>query len=254
MPEMQYVDGQFRHRLPNSVSVGANDIVVPRRAAACSRPKTRSTSASPTPKSLRAFWPAIALSSDRLMGCPQMCWAGPSSRLTRAPTSLITLLPSGGLGPHWPTRAQSPLGLRTRWPKQPSRVGAARPAEGSMTRLLPASSTITQVSANSLDMSDRAIRSLTQRTRSFAETFTDLLDPMLRPTTVTGYVGGSGRYIGIVRAKVADATDENVPSPISWPGHGRSKSSSPIKMLHPTPSSCATRRGSSLIATRPRSP
>ena len=79
-----------------------------------------------------------------------------------------------------------------------------------MTRLLPANSTITQVSANSLDMSDRAIRSLTQRTRSFAETFTDLLDPMLRPTTVTGYVGGSGRYIGIVRAKVADATDENV--------------------------------------------
>ena len=33
---------------------------------------------------------------------------------------------------------------------------------------------------------------------------------MLRPTTVTGYVRGSGRYIGIVRAKVADATDENV--------------------------------------------
>ena len=92
----------------------------------------------------------------------------------------------------------------------PSRVGAARPAEGSMTRLLPASSTITQVSANSLDMSDRAIRFSPKGRGPLPRRSLDLLDPMLRPTTVTGYVGGSGRYIGIVRAKVADATDENV--------------------------------------------
>lgn len=211
MPEMQYVDGRFRHRLPDSVSVGANDIVVPRRAAVF--------------ETENAFDPSIA-------GTEILESILASNRYVVRP---IDGLPSDVLGWTFFTVDESPYlsnHFITEWKFgvtlaacvhnhlfvfdsngltfSPSRVGATRPAEGSMTRLLPTTSTITQVSANSLDMSDRAIRSLTQRTRSFAETFTDLLDPMLRPTRVTGYVEGSGRYIGIVRAKVADATDENV--------------------------------------------
>jgi len=67
------------------------------------------------------------------------------------------------------------------------------------------------MSASSMDMSPRAVRATTTSTNSFADSFTDLLDPFLLPTNVAGYVDGAGRYLGLTRGKVSDATAERVP-------------------------------------------
>ena len=234
MPEMQYVDGRFRHRLPNSVSVGANDIVVPRRAAVFETEDAFDLGIANT-EILESILASNRFVVRPIDGLPPdvLGW------------TFFTVDESPYLSNHFITEWRFGVALAARVRNHlfvfdsdgltfsPSRVGAARPAEGSMTRLLPASSTITQVSANSLDMSDRAIRSLTQRTRSFAETFTDLLDPMLRPTTVTGYVEDQVVTSASSARRWPTLPMRTFPSPISWPGHGRSKSSSPIKMLTP---------------------
>src|SRR5262249_13834386 len=93
------------------------------------------------------------------------------------------------------------------------KAGVERLARGWLSRLFRDSCDaeavrITRMSASSLDMSARAIRSVTTSTASFAETFTDLLDPVLLPTNVAGYVGGAARYLGLTRAKLSDATTE----------------------------------------------
>lgn len=63
---------------------------------------------------------------------------------------------------------------------------------------------ITQLSFISLDMSERSIRSQATRARSFADTFTDLSDPALVPTTAAGFVAHTRRYIGLRRARITD--------------------------------------------------
>ncbi len=64
---------------------------------------------------------------------------------------------------------------------------------------------VNRMSFISLDLSDRAIRSQITRTHSFADTFTDLLDPALVPTAVSGVVGGTPRYVGLRRARVSES-------------------------------------------------
>jgi superfamily II DNA or RNA helicase len=70
---------------------------------------------------------------------------------------------------------------------------------------------ITRMASTSLDMSDRAIRTQAIRTRSFDTTFTDLSDPFLAPSSVYGYIKGRGRYVGLSRARIADASDGLMP-------------------------------------------
>jgi hypothetical protein len=176
MPEMQYVDGRFRHRLPDSVSVGADDIVVPRRAAVFETENAFDLGIAST-EILESILASNRFVVRPIDGLP----------LDVLGWTFFTVDESPYLSNHFITEWRFGVALAARVRNHlfvfdsdgltfsPSRVGAARPTEGSMTRLLPASSTITQVSANSLDMSDRAIRSLTQRTRSFAETFTDFM-------------------------------------------------------------------------------
>jgi superfamily II DNA or RNA helicase len=73
------------------------------------------------------------------------------------------------------------------------------------------SSRLTRMSFGSLDMSERAIRTLAMRTRSFETTFTDLLDPNLVPTAASGFVAGKARYIGFAKARLRDASERRVP-------------------------------------------
>jgi hypothetical protein len=68
-------------------------------------------------------------------------------------------------------------------------------------------STLTHIAANSLEMSDRAIRTQATRTRSFETTFTDLLDPTLVPTSVYGFVANRGRYLGIAKGRISQSID-----------------------------------------------
>jgi len=63
---------------------------------------------------------------------------------------------------------------------------------------------LSRISFNSLEMSQGAIRGLAMNTHSFADTFTDLLDPSLVPATAAGFVGGLPRYVGFAKARVRD--------------------------------------------------
>nr|WP_286189378.1 DEAD/DEAH box helicase family protein [Labrenzia sp. R5_0] len=73
------------------------------------------------------------------------------------------------------------------------------------------SSRLSRMSFSSLDMSQHAIRGMAMRTRSFADVFTDLLDPSLVPATASGFVNGSARYIGFARSRLRDASEGYVP-------------------------------------------
>jgi hypothetical protein len=66
-------------------------------------------------------------------------------------------------------------------PFDPKKVGATRLERSDLVRLFAPSKPshqvrITKLAASSLDMSDRAIRTMTTSTASFEDTFTDLLD------------------------------------------------------------------------------
>ncbi|WP_315764245.1 DEAD/DEAH box helicase [Bradyrhizobium sp. SZCCHNR2009] len=79
---------------------------------------------------------------------------------------------------------------------------------------------ITRMSSSSLDMSERAIRSQASRTRSFENTFTDLLDPAMVPTSAYAFLDGIGRYLGLTRARIRDSFPEPLPLAryIEWAG------------------------------------
>ncbi|MFD0908596.1 DEAD/DEAH box helicase [Ruegeria arenilitoris] len=72
------------------------------------------------------------------------------------------------------------------------------------------SSRLSRMSFSSLDMSQHAIRAMALRTRSFADAFTDLLDPSLVPATAAGFVNGTARYVGFNRSRLRDATERYV--------------------------------------------
>ena len=72
-------------------------------------------------------------------------------------------------------------------------------------------SRLSRMSFSSLDMSQNAIRGMAMRTRSFADVFTDLLDPSLVPATAAGFVNGSARYVGFARSRLRDASERYVP-------------------------------------------
>ncbi len=77
---------------------------------------------------------------------------------------------------------------------------------------------LSRMSFSSLEMSQSAIRSMALRTRSFADVFTDLLDPSLVPATAFGFIEGRTRYLGFVRSRIRDGSEGLVPIPqyIEW--------------------------------------
>ncbi len=77
---------------------------------------------------------------------------------------------------------------------------------------------LSRMSFSSLEMSQSAIRSMALRTRSFADVFTDLLDPSLVPATAFGFIDGRARYLGFVRSRIRDAAERLVPMSqyITW--------------------------------------
>lgn len=104
-----------------------------------------------------------------------------------------------------------------------SDLGMRRADRGAIAKLMPNSTDarpvrISRMGMFSLDVSERAIRSLAMRTRSFADTFGDLLEPVLVPTTTFGFVSGRGRYLGLTRARVTDSYNAPMPLPefCSW--------------------------------------
>jgi len=98
-------------------------------------------------------------------------------------------------------------------------LGMRRPERALLQKLMPngtakRSVRINRMSTFSLDTSDRAIRSMSIRSRSIEDTF-DLLDPILVPTTTSGFVAQRARYVGFSRARLSDS----YPEPISLPSY-----------------------------------
>lgn len=97
----------------------------------------------------------------------------------------------------------------------PSDICATKPERNVLQRLMPHGSEkrpvrINRMSTFSLDTSDRAIRSMSIRSRSIADTV-DLLDPVMVPTTTSGYVHNHARYVGFSRARVSEKMAETLP-------------------------------------------
>ncbi|MGJ4891205.1 DEAD/DEAH box helicase [Bradyrhizobium sp. HKCCYLRH3099] len=98
----------------------------------------------------------------------------------------------------------------------PAKLGLGRGSRQLLERAFPAgadpsSVRLTRMSFSSLDMSEHSIRSMATRTRSFATTFTDLLDPSLVPITAFGFVSRRARYIGFAKSRIRDAAERYRP-------------------------------------------
>jgi superfamily II DNA or RNA helicase len=216
IPDTQYVDGEFRQRLPGDVLIAAEDLMVPLRA------------------SVFLIEPSFDL-EDAALEIHEAIVAR-----NRFVVREIEGLPENAIGWTYFGVRESPYLVKhfmTEWVMglflgarigplflvqdtdgvvfDPTKVDLERAGREHLLRMFAdhaeSQVTITRMSAHSLDMSDRAIRTLSARTRSFAETFTDLLDPILVPTSVYGFVEGNGRYLGIKRGRISDASDSFVP-------------------------------------------
>lgn len=97
-------------------------------------------------------------------------------------------------------------------------LGLKRVARNTLEKVFPANTNdpnaewtrLSRISFNSLEMSQDAIRGLAMNTHSFADTFTDLLDPSLVPATAAGFVDGLPRYVGFAKARLRDGGYEYV--------------------------------------------
>ena len=216
MPVQQYADGQFRKRLPITGSLDCDDLLVPRRAAIFSiGPGFEDTLVA------TEVYEGI-LARNRFVVHP----------IARLPNNVwgwtfFTVDESPYLSRHFVTEWQFGLSLLVRVndrlfvfdtdgvPFDPGRIGVSRLGREELVRLFGPSSTaqkvrITKLAAASLEMSDRAIRTMTTSTASFEDTFTDLLDAVLLPTNVAGYVGNTARYLGLSRSKLTDSSVRRV--------------------------------------------
>ncbi len=217
MPERQYVDGRFRERLPVQLTLDREDVIVPRRTAIFD------IGAGFDDEILRAEAYEGILARNRFVvqpiaNCPANVWAW----------SFFTVDESPYLARHFVTEWRFGLTLIVRAgdrlfvfdtdgvPFDLKKVGVTRLDRSDLVRLFAPSTAgqrvrITKLAASSLDMSDRAIRTMTTSTASFEDTFTDLLDAVLLPTNVAGYVGSVPRYLGLTRSKLSEATVRRVP-------------------------------------------
>jgi superfamily II DNA or RNA helicase len=216
MPERQYVDGRFRERLPVNLMLDREDLIVPRRTAIFDIGEGFDD------EILRAEAYEGILARNRFVvqpiaGCPVNVWAW----------SFFAVDESPYLARHFVTEWRFGLTLIVRAghrlfvfdtdgvPFDLKKVGVARLDRSDLVRLFAPSTAsqrvrITKLAASSLDMSDRAIRMMSTSTASFEDTFTDLLDAVLLPTNVAGYVGSVPRYLGLARSKLSEATVRRV--------------------------------------------
>ena len=216
MPERQYVDGRFRERLPVTEPLHSGDVLLPRRAAIFD------VGAGFSDGVLKNEAYEGILARNRFVvqsigDCPPNVWGW----------TFFTVEESPYLARHFVTEWRFGLTIIVRSgdrlfvfdtdgvPFDPKKVGATRLERSDLVRLFAPSKPshqvrITKLAASSLDMSDRAIRTMTTSTASFEDTFTDLLDAVLLPTNVAGYVGGVPRYLGLTRSKLSEATVRRV--------------------------------------------
>ena len=216
MPEQQYVDGRFRERLPVLGSLDRDDLLVPRRAAIFSI----GADFHDTLVETEAYEGILARNRfvvHPIARLPENVWGW----------TFFTVDESPYLSRHFVTEWRFGLTLMVRVnnrlfvfdtdgvPFDPRKIGVARLDREELVRLFGPSSMaqkvrITKLATASLELADRAIRTMTTSTASFEDTFTDLLDAVLLPTNVAGYVNNTARYLGLSRSKLTDASVRRV--------------------------------------------
>lgn len=224
MAEYQYISGEFRGRFEFEQPLAAGDIQLPRTAAVL-------RTAEPLPD-IRAFVTVIEeaiMDKDRFKITP------------------IEGMPDGSMGFSYYAWRNSPylidrffsewkLGIFLAVQKgafvfmhdteglvvDMDGLSLKRAGRSVMEKAFPedeaSPSRLSRMSFSSLDMSQHAIRAMALRTRSFADAFTDLLDPSLVPATAAGFVNGTARYVGFSRSRLRDASERYVPVDeyVSW--------------------------------------
>lgn len=212
MPDQQYVDGSFRQRLPVTGPLHCDDLLIPRRAAIFSIGPGFDATLAET-ETREGIVARNRFLVHPVADLPEGVWGWTFFTVTESPY----------LSRHFVTEWQFGVTLMVRIndrlfvfdtdgvPFDANKIGVTRLDRNILTRLFGQSNNdrkvrITKLAATSLEMADRAIRATTTSTASFEDTFTDLLDAVLLPTNVAGYVGGTSRYLGLSRSKVTDAS------------------------------------------------
>lgn len=216
MPERQYVNGRFRQRLPINSELTRDDVLVPLRAAIFDIGPGFNDAL------LRDETYEGILARNRFLvspisDCPSEVWGWSFFSVDESPYLARHFITEWRFGLTLAVRAGDRLFVfdSDGVPFDPGKVGVTRLDRSNLIRLFAPSTEeqkirITKLAASSLDMSDRAIRTVTTSTASFEDTFTDLLDAVLLPTNVAGYVGSTPRYLGLSRGRLAEATAQRV--------------------------------------------
>lgn len=212
LPDLQYVEGQFRPRYLLDQNLGVDDVQLPASAAVFDFKRVDFDKGA-----VREELSEAILGNDRfqpveIVGLPDNVVAVAYYGWRTSPWLTRHFFPEWTLGVCILVRvgdlvfAHDTSGIVF----DSSKLGISRIDQDVLSRGIPVSTDdrkvrVIRMSAASLDMSERAIRAQATRTASFEETFTDLLDPGMFPTSAFGRVGLHGRYLGFTQARVRDS-------------------------------------------------
>ncbi|MGQ3487550.1 DEAD/DEAH box helicase [Roseovarius pacificus] len=225
MAEYQYIGGEFRGRFELEAPLAGKDIQLPQSAAVlCKEPGSEGIEGV-----LDVIEEAI-MGRDRfkitpLVEMPENAWGFSYYAWRNSPYLVDRFFSEWKFGVFVAVEQDAHIfmhdteGIVVDFKK----LGLARADRQVMEKAFPSSTEdaptrLSRFSFSSLEMSQNAIRGLAVRTRSFEDTFTDLLDPMLVPGTAFGFVNGTGRYVGFARARVRESSESYVPIEeyVSW--------------------------------------
>jgi superfamily II DNA or RNA helicase len=218
LPDLQYVEGQFRPRYLLDRNLGVDDIQLPASAAVFDF-----NGVDFDKPAVREEISEAILGNDRfqpveILGLPDNVVAVAYYGWRTSPWLTRHFFPEWTLGVCILVRlgdlvfAHDTAGIVF----DSSKLEISRIDQDVLARGIPASTNdrkvrVIRMSSASLDMSERAIRAQAIRTASFEDTFTDLLDPGMFPTSAFGRVGLYGRYLGFTQARVRDSRPTQLP-------------------------------------------
>ncbi|PJO49400.1 hypothetical protein CWE02_06435 [Brucella pituitosa] len=217
MAEYQYISGEFRGRFEFEQPLAAGDIQLPRTAAVL-----RTTAPLPD---IRAFGTVIEeaiMDKDRfkitpIEGMPQGAIGFSYYAWRNSPYLIDRFFSEWKLGVFLAVQQGEFVFMHDTEGLVVDMDGLSlkRAGRSVMEKAFPEDednpSRLSRMSFSSLDMSQHAIRAMALRTRSFADAFTDLLDPSLVPATAAGFVNRTARYVGFNRSRLRDASERFVP-------------------------------------------
>lgn len=218
MPELQYVAGDFRHKYLKTGQVHADDLQVPLRASVFLLEPSFNASEAET-EIEEAILAEDRFRPQRILGLPSNAFGRVYYGWQNSPYLRHHYLSEWTLGICVAVAVGRLLLVQDTGGIvfQAEEIDVRVASRSVLLRALPEGAdqrvVLTRMSAHSLDMSERAIRTQSTRTRSFADTFTDLLDPSLVVTSAYGFIGGNGRYLGLARGRISDASESYVPLP-----------------------------------------